>query len=95
MTTCLNACAMGRKSSIKPRKLQDKMWHMCQDFEMKYHGNLSPVGKVCNNTCLKKKKRSCKLWQRNIKDLSKKEDFDFFRNGAFILIDEDIFRGRN
>lgn len=86
------ACAMGGKS-VKPRKHQDKMWHLCQDFEMKYHGNGSPVGKVCNNACLKYKKNSCKEWQRNIMDLSKEEHFNFFRDGAFILIDEDILRG--
>jgi len=88
MMFCLEACAMGGKS-IKPRKNQDKMWHLCQDFEMKYHGKTSPVGKVCNNVCLKRKGRSCKSWQRNMMDLTIEKDFLFFRNGAFVLIDED------
>jgi len=88
LITLIEACAMGGKS-IKPRKMQDKMWHLCQDSEMQYHNNLDPVGKVCNQTCLKRKKGKCNEWQRNIKDLNKKEDFLFFRNGAFVLIDED------
>lgn len=88
MLFCLEACAMGGKS-IKPRKMQDKMWHLCQDFEMQYHGNADPKGKVCNNVCLKRKNRSCKKWQRNMKDLNLEKDFLFFRNGAFVLIDED------
>lgn len=88
-----NACAMGGKS-VKPRKIQDKMWHMCQDFEMQYHGNVSPVGKVCNQTCTLYKKGKCKNWVRIMKDLNKEDDFKFFRDGAFILIDEDILRGQ-
>lgn len=91
---CSNqACAMGGKS-VKPRKEQDKMWHFCQDFEMKYHNNLPAKGRVCNNTCTFYKRGKCKNWQRNMKDLNKDEDFNFFRDGAFILIDEDILRGQ-
>lgn len=87
-----NACAMGGRS-VKPRKPQDKMWHLCHDWEMQYHGNQSPIGKACNNTCTFYKKGSCRNWQRNMKDLTKEKDFTFFRDGAFILIDEDILRG--
>lgn len=78
----LEACAMGSKSA--PRKLQDKMFHLCQDYETE-----QPIGKVCNNTCIKREFGKCKQWDRKVMDLRSKEDFEFFRSGAFILIDED------
>ena len=82
---CLHACAMGGKSiKIAPRKDQDKMWRPCQDFEVQ-----DPVGKLCNRTCSVISKGKCKEWETKIKDMSKKEDFMFLRDGAFICIDED------
>ena len=79
------ACAMGGKAyKPKPRKEQDKLWRACEDFEHK-----EPIGKLCNRTCVKRKGSKCKKWKTTIKDFSKKDDFLFFRNGAFIFIDED------
>lgn len=69
------------------RKEQDKLWRPCQDFETP-----DPVGKLCNRTCTNRKGKDddkCKEWKTTVKDF--KLDFDFFRNGSFVMIDEDEF----
>lgn len=84
----LNACAMGgkpiRPHKLPERKLQDKLWRPCQDFETP-----KPVGKFCNRVCKKRSSRKCKEWKTNIRDFNNPEHFKFFRAGTFILIDED------
>ena len=79
------ACAMGGKS-YPERKPQDKIWRACEDSETP-----DPVGKMCNRTCAHERKpgKKCKEFKINIKNFSEREDFLFFRNGAFIFIDED------
>lgn len=85
MAISLPACSMGgRIPNIPERKVQDKLFRPCQDFE-----TANPIGKFCNRVCKKRKRGKCKKWKVNIKDFSKKQDFDFFRAGSFILIDED------
>lgn len=84
----LNACAMGSRPpkprDLPERKLQDKLWRPCEDFEV-----ANPVGKFCNRVCKKKSGRKCKKWKTNIRDFNNPEHFKFFRAGTFILIDED------
>lgn len=69
---------------LPERKLQDKLWRPCQDSE-----TASPVGKLCNHTCVDRGANKCKEWKTIVKDFSDKEEFLFFRNGTFVMIDED------
>jgi len=78
-----DACAMGGHS-VKQRKDQDKMWHPCLSSETE-----KPIGKFCNNSCEKRKLGKCTKWKTLVRDFSKEEHFNFFRDGTFILIDED------
>lgn len=84
----LNACSMGQRApeprDLPERKLQDKLYRPCQDFETS-----NPVGKFCNRVCKKRSGNKCKDWKVNIMDFSKPDVFKFFRAGSFILIDED------
>ncbi len=85
----LSACAMApRAPDIMERKDQDKLWRPCQNFEIK---DASPVGKLCNRVCLKRTGSKCESWKQNIMDFTNKDDFEFFRSGSFIFIDEDNF----
>lgn len=80
----LNSCAMGSKPYKAPeRKLQDKLFRPCQDFETS-----NPIGKLCNRTC---KKKSCtkEEFTTIVKDFNDPETFKWFRAGSFIMIDED------
>ena len=82
--SCFNSCAMGGKPIRFPeRKAQDKMWRPCQNKEVKDY-----IGKFCNRVCIKRKRKSCKLWKTNVKDFTIEKDFLFFRNNGMILIDE-------
>ena len=81
----LSACAMGiKRPELIERKEQDKLWRPCQDFEAS-----EPVGKLCNRVCIKRVNDKCESWKQNLKDFSKKEDFEFFRSSSFVFIDED------
>lgn len=89
ITMSLQACARGAKRPDydvrAERKEQDKAWAPCKDNE-----DPEPVGKFCNAVCIKVKfDGQCKEWKINKKNYSNKEEFLFFRNGGFILIDED------
>jgi len=76
---CFKSCAMGSKPA---RKLQDKMYRPCQDFEVE-----NPVGKLCNVTYKRIEGKTKKIL--TVKDFNKREDFLFFRNGSFVFLDED------
>ncbi len=86
--------SMGGKS-MKPqinreRKDQDKIWRPCQDFEVKNTETRNPIGKLCNRKCISRNKnRKCIQWKQNIKDFNNRDSFLFFRNGSFVMIDED------
>lgn len=84
----LTACAMGAKPprphKLPERKMQDKLFRPCQDFEV-----ANPVGKFCNRVCVKRSGLDCKKWKTNVKDFTDPETFKFFRSSSFILIDED------
>lgn len=82
----LEACAWGSPRPRPVRKDADKRFRFCEDSEVQ---NGSAVGKVCSRACMRKEKDTCKMWNTVIKDLTKEEDFKFFRDSTFILIDED------
>lgn len=82
----VSACAMGSRRPSIERKDQDKLWRPCQDFEVQ---DGSPVGKVCNRTCVNRKRSGCKQWKQNVRNFADPVEFEFFRAGSFVLIDED------
>lgn len=83
----MTSCAKGSKPYRNlERKWQDKMWRPCQDRETK-----SPVGKLCNRVCKKRKGKKCKKWKVNVKNFSDPKTFQAFRSAGFIFIDEDTF----
>jgi len=81
----INACAMGGKP-VQERAENDKLWRACSASQVKENR----IGKLCNNTCVKKKhNEKCKEWKLTVKDFSKEGDFAFFENGNFIFIKQD------
>jgi len=83
------ACSGVTRNLNRERKDQDKIWRPCQDFEVRKTESKDPVGKLCNRVCTKRRGRKCRAWKQNVRDFSKESDFNFFRNGSFIFIDED------
>lgn len=81
----LEACAKGAPPPVI-RKDEDKLWRPCQDTEVQ---NGSAVGKTCSKTCIQHKSGKCIKWNVRTRNFCEKPDFEFFRNGTFILIDED------
>ena len=82
------ACAMGGKVSrdTTARKDQDRLWRPCQDFEDRR------VGMVCTRRCIKRKRSGkCESWQTKKRNFCESSDFQFFRSGSFVFIDEDNF----
>lgn len=82
------ACAMGGKVSrgTTARKDQDRLWRPCQDFEDQR------IGMVCTRRCIKRKRSGkCESWQTKKRNFCESNDFQFFRSGSFIFIDEDNF----
>lgn len=82
--TAIEVYAFGGKPSMKPqlkrdRKDQDKLWRPCQDFEVKNTETRDPVGKLCSRS----------KGVSKVKDYCSVKDFNFFRDGTFIFIDED------
>lgn len=74
------SCVAGGKKSLRQelnreRKDQDKRWRPCQDFEAE-----NPVGKLCNRRNGKSK----------VRDFCADKDFNFFRDNAAIMVDEDL-----
>lgn len=83
---CLFACAMGGKidRSTTARKDQDKLWRPCQPWEDPRPGML------CSRRCQKRRKSgSCDEWETSKKNFCEQGDFNFFRTGTFVFIDED------
>lgn len=85
------ACAGGAKYPNPERKEQDKLWRPCQVFELQEAG--LPVGqtaRVCSRRCVKREStKTCSKWKTSMKDMADPVDYAFFRDGSFILIDED------
>lgn len=82
----LAACAMGSKRPPIERKDEDKLWRACQDFEIQ---DGSPVGKLCNRTCINRKGGKCTQWKQRSRNFCEQSDFEFYRASSFIFIDED------
>lgn len=81
------ACSMsGKLYKNAERNFNDKMFEPCLNGWVD-----SPVGKFCNRSCPKRKKNGeCKVELKTVvKDFCKESDFNEFRSGSFILIDED------
>lgn len=74
------------KKNYPPRKLQDKMWRPCQDFETK---SATAVGKLCSRRGEYSKKKKRRIYKSVVKDFCSPQGFEFFRAGSFVFIDED------
>lgn len=83
----LAACAMGSKRPSIERKDEDRLWRACQNFEVT--DGSSPIGKMCSRTCLKRKGNNCQKWKQSVKNFCEPVDFEFYRAGSFVFIDED------
>lgn len=76
---------------LSPRAFPERRYRPCQDFEVK-DGN--STGKFCHHYCAKYKafhsdiSENCKEWITDVKDLTTRADFLSFRDGGFVLINE-------
>jgi hypothetical protein len=76
---------------LTPRSFPERRYRPCQDSEVQ--GGLS-TGKFCHRYCAKYKalhtdiSENCKDWVTDVKDMNKREDFLAFREGGFVLINE-------
>jgi hypothetical protein len=76
---------------LSPRNFSERRYRPCQDFEVE--GGIS-TSKFCHRYCIKYKplhtdiSENCKEWTTDVKDMSKREDFLAFRDGGFVLINE-------
>lgn len=82
----ISSCAF---ALLSPRAFQERRYRPCQADEV-----ANPIGKVCHRYCAKYKalhsdiSENCKVWQTDVKDLTKESDFIEFRSAGFILIQE-------
>lgn len=79
------ACANGSRSyKPRPRKETSKLFVPCHSTWV-----ASPEGKFCNRTCTKRRGKKCKEWKVTVKDMTRKEDWTFMKNGGFGCLDLD------
>ena len=82
----ITCCA---SSMVSLRKFPDRTYRPCQNFETE-----KPVGKFCYRYCVKYRfmrsdvSENCIKWETDVRDLSTDGDFEAFRAGGFILVNE-------
>jgi hypothetical protein len=75
---------------LSPRAFTERRYRPCAPSEVE-SGN---VGKFCHRYCVKYRflhadtSQNCKLWETDVKDFSKPEDFEAFRVSGFVMIKE-------